>query len=93
MKIVMPTWRFDGGMDDACSGAWSGLLFSYVDLEVRVRKDHPLRKIREIANAALKDLSKDFDRLLEGKITAKAGLITIAPESVSLYRSMHLAIG
>ena len=35
----------------------SGSLFSYVDLEARVRGDHPLRMIREIANAALSDLS------------------------------------
>jgi hypothetical protein len=32
-------------------------LFSYIDLEKRVRADHPLRVIREIANAALKSLS------------------------------------
>jgi hypothetical protein len=31
----------------------SGELFSYVNLEKRVRQDHPLRSIREIANAAL----------------------------------------
>lgn len=31
----------------------SGSLFSYVDLEARVRRDHPLRAIRKIANAAL----------------------------------------
>jgi hypothetical protein len=31
----------------------SGSLFSYVDLEARVPKDHPLRAIREIANGAL----------------------------------------
>jgi hypothetical protein len=31
----------------------SGELFSYVDLEQRVRADHPLRAIRETANAAL----------------------------------------
>jgi hypothetical protein len=31
----------------------SGSLFSYVDLETRVPKDHPLRAIREIANGAL----------------------------------------
>jgi hypothetical protein len=28
--------------------------FSYIDLEKRVRADHPLRVIRAIANAALK---------------------------------------
>ena len=41
----------------------TGSLFSYVDLEARVRADHPLRAIREIANAALSDLSKAFDEL------------------------------
>ena len=37
----------------------SGSLFSYVDLEARVRRDHPLRVIREIANAALASLNDD----------------------------------
>ncbi len=32
----------------------SGSLFSYVDLEARVRRDHPLRAIRQIANAGLR---------------------------------------
>jgi len=41
----------------------SGSLFSYVDLEARVRADHPLRTIREIANAALTELSQDFEAL------------------------------
>jgi transposase len=40
-----------------------GSLFSYIDLEKRVSGDHPLRVIREIANAALKALSGDFDAL------------------------------
>jgi len=38
-------------------------LFSYVDLEARVRRDHPLRPIRGIANAALAALSEDFAAL------------------------------
>jgi hypothetical protein len=38
----------------------TGSLFSYVDLEARVRRDHPLRPILEIANAALAELSDDF---------------------------------
>ena len=38
----------------------SASLFSYVDLEGRVRSDHPLRTIREIANAALADLTGEF---------------------------------
>ncbi len=41
----------------------SGSLFSYVDLEARVRKDHPLRAIRTIVNAALETLSPDFQAL------------------------------
>jgi transposase len=41
----------------------SGSLFSYVDLEARVRADHPLRPIREIVNAALERLSPEFDAL------------------------------
>ncbi len=31
----------------------SGSLFSYVDLEARVGKDHPLRTIRGVVNEAL----------------------------------------
>jgi transposase len=45
--------------DDASKGS----LFSYIDLEKRVRADHPLRVIREIANGALRSLSSDFDAL------------------------------
>lgn len=61
----------------------SGSLFSYVDLEARVRKDHPLRAIREIANAALSDLSKDFDKLY-----TDFGRPGVAPEK--LLRAMLL---
>ena len=41
----------------------SGSLFSYVDLEDRVRADHRLRTIREIANAALGTLSGEFEAI------------------------------
>jgi len=44
----------------------SGELFSYVDLEKRVRRDHPLRAIREMANGALALLSGDFAALYSG---------------------------
>ncbi len=40
-----------------------GSLFSYVDLEQRVRPDHPLRVIRGIVNAALAEMSAEFDAL------------------------------
>ena len=45
--------------DDAICGR----LFSYIDLEKRIRADHPLRVIRAIANAALKSLSGEFEKL------------------------------
>jgi transposase len=45
------------------SDAVAGSLFSYVDLEKRVRADHPLRVIRGLVNAALADLSAAFDAL------------------------------
>ena len=38
----------------------SGQLFSYVDLEARVRSDHPLRSIRAIVNDALATLTIAF---------------------------------
>ena len=41
----------------------TGELFSYVDLEARVRPDHPLRRIRAIANEALATLERDFAAL------------------------------
>ena len=41
----------------------SGELFSYVDLEKRVRSDHPLRTIRAIVNDALAGLGREFAAL------------------------------
>src|ERR1051326_3019195 len=61
----------------------SGSLFSYVDLEARVGADHPLRVIREIANAALLDLSRAFAALY-----TDFGRPSIAPEK--LLRAMLL---
>jgi len=61
----------------------SGSLFSYVDLEGRVCRDHPLRVIRAIANAALSDLSKAFTALY-----TDFGRPSIAPEK--LLRAMLL---
>ena len=39
-------------------------VFSYVDLEARVRRDHPLRSIREIVNEALVPLERRVRRAL-----------------------------
>jgi len=60
-----------------------GELFSYVDLETRVGRAHPLRPIREIANAALSTLSGEFATLY-----ARMGRPSIAPEM--LLRAMLL---
>src|ERR1041385_2556409 len=62
----------------------SGSLFSYVDLEARVRRDHPLRTIREIVNAAVTELDGDFAVLYRPGF----GRPSIAPER--LLRAMLL---
>ena len=61
----------------------TGELFSYVDLEARVRSDHPLRVIRAVANEALAALSGEFALLYCG-----SGRPSIAPEK--LLRAMLL---
>jgi transposase len=60
-----------------------GHLFSYVDLEARVRPDHPLRAIRLIVNDALAALAPDFSALY-----SRIGRPSIAPER--LLRAMLL---
>jgi transposase len=61
----------------------SGDLFSYVDLDARVRRDHPLRTIRLIVNEALAALERDFAALY-----APVGRPSIPPEK--LLRAMLL---
>ena len=41
----------------------AGSLFSYVNLEKRVRSDHPLRVIRDVVHSTLVALSAEFDAL------------------------------
>lgn len=41
----------------------TGELFCYVDLEARVRRDHPRRAIRTIVNEALSTLEREFAAL------------------------------
>jgi transposase len=53
----------------------TGSLFSFVDLEARVPKRHPLRKIRQIVNEAVAALDGDFARLYSAE-----GRPSIAPE-------------
>jgi transposase len=60
-------------------------LFSYVSPDERVPKNHPLRKIKTIANKALHKMSKSFD-----KMYAKIGRPSIPPEK--LIRALLLQI-
>ena len=61
----------------------SGKLFSYVDLEQRIWKDHPLRVIWSLTDAALEALSAEFAALYSG-----TGRPSIPPEK--LLRAMLL---
>ena len=61
----------------------SGELFSYVDLEKRVRSDHPLRAIRGLVNETLAALERDLAALY-----APIGRRSIPPEK--LLRAMLL---
>src|SRR3954452_22941446 len=55
----------------------TGGLFSYLSPEAMVPKDHPLRAIRSLVNAALARLSSDFARLY-----APTGRASTAPEKL-----------
>src|SRR5262245_56068570 len=63
----------------------SGALFSYVDLEKRVRADHPLRAIRALTDTALEALSVELAALYSG-----TGRPSIPPEH--LLRAMLLQV-
>jgi len=52
-------------------------MFSYLSPEQRVRKDHPLRAIRAMADEALSSMSERFDAMY-----AKAGRPSIPPEKL-----------
>lgn len=60
-------------------------MFSYVSAEARIPQDHPLRAIRELVDAVLKDLSRAFD-----KVYAEGGRPSIAPEK--LLRALLLQV-
>jgi transposase len=50
-------------------------MFSYISLEKRVPMDHPLRRVREMTDRALRELSPRFDQMY-----ARQGRPSIAPE-------------
>src|ERR1700744_3219128 len=54
-----------------------GAMYSYLSPEERVRKDHPLRAIRELTDEILKRLSPLFDAMY-----ADGGRPSIAPEKL-----------
>jgi transposase len=54
-----------------------GAVFSYIGLEERVPKDHPLRAIRAMTDAALRALDEEFEALY-----ARGGRPSIAPEKL-----------
>ncbi len=60
-------------------------LFSYISLEERVPKDHPLRDIRRMVDMALEDLSLRFEALY-----ASGGRPSVAPEK--LLRALVLQV-
>ncbi len=60
-------------------------MFSYISLEERVPKDHPLRPMRRMVDQALEELSPRFDRLY-----ASGGRPSIAPEK--LLRTLVLQV-
>ena len=69
-----------GGVDHQQSG-----MFSYISAEQRVPRDHPLRAIRVMVDAALKESSWRFDA-----VYANRGRPSIAPEK--LLRALLLQV-
>ena len=55
----------------------TGALFSYLSPDALVPRDHPLRAIRPLVNAALETLSPKF-----GTLYASSGRTSIAPEKL-----------
>lgn len=52
-------------------------MFSYLSPEQRVRRDHPLRAIRAMADQALKKMSSQFDAMY-----ASTGRRSVPPEKL-----------
>ena len=61
-------------------------MLAIVDLEERVPRDHPLRRIKEVADAALARLSPTFDRMY-----ARVGRASVPPERL-LKASLLIAL-
>ena len=61
------------------AGILQGPLFSYVDLESRIPRDHPPRRMRLLVDAVLRSMSAEFDRRY-----ARTGRPSIALEKLLL---------
>ena len=61
-------------------------MLAIVDLEERIPRDHPLRRIKEVADAALERLSPTFDRMY-----ARVGRASVPPERL-LKASLLIAL-
>jgi transposase len=61
------------------------MVFSYVGMEDRIPAGHPLRRMREMTDAALRELSGEFDQMY-----ARSGRPSIAPEK--LLRALTLQV-
>ena len=46
-----------------CEDSNQGAMFSYVFLETRIPKDHPLRTIRQLVDKVLRQLSLRFEKM------------------------------
>jgi len=62
-----------------------GQVFSYVSMEERVPRDHPLRAVRRSVDQILREMTREFDRAY-----AKVGRPSIAPER--LLRALLLQV-
>jgi transposase len=62
------------------------MMLAWIDLEARVPRDHPLRPIKQLADAALRQLSPTFDRMY-----AARGRHSIPPERL-LKASLLIAL-
>ncbi|MEA2817754.1 MAG: hypothetical protein QOI93_5591 [Rhodospirillaceae bacterium] len=75
----------------------SGSLFSYVDIEARVPRGHPLRRIRELVNGALSELDGEFAQRYSplGRPSIPAGAIAaseLATADLVLGRKAGIAV-
>ena len=63
-------------------------MFSYVALEDRIPADHPLRGVRQLVDAVLAGMSKDFDGLY-----SQVGRPSIAPERLLRALLLQVPVG